>query len=126
MISRMFAMLLCVCLCLSVCVESRAEVRSYRDAYYASLEQKKPLIVIISSDRCPWCVRQKLELRDADFAVVAEINLTEEPTYSRHFKASVVPTMYVYGVDRKLIGKVEGFRLKEGLRRMILARRVAE
>ncbi len=90
----------------------------YRDAIHTAQTSNKPIMVLITSQRCKWCKKLKLETlsdeviidRLNDNFVTLEVTRGQKTYPYRHLRARVVPTIYFLTKNGKpIIRPVRGY-----------------
>ncbi len=90
---------------------------NYPAARKLSLAEKKPLLVVISTDQCVYC--QKLDqntLKEAttnkllsEQFICLKINANKDPEFAKSMRVTMYPTTVVAGVDGKVYAYLAGY-----------------
>ena len=103
---------------------------SYQEAMEIAAKEKKPVLVMMVTERCPWCIRMKTRTLPEP-GIAAKINEAYVPVlvnrdkgeYPEELYAKLVPTIYYLAPDGELLYETIGYKspalfmedLEEGL-----------
>ncbi|QDT06778.1 Thioredoxin [Rubripirellula lacrimiformis] len=122
--------LLLLAVALSSITSEQQMHQKYADAYQASVEQQKPLMVVVGAPWCPACnvlkdttIKQMAEMGELDSVSLAVINKDEDPELVKQLTAGdqLLPQIIVFTQDngRWKRRKLLGYQPKQPVRSLI-------
>lgn len=91
------------------------EVESYEDAMAVAKAEGKDVYVLFGGDECPWCVKQKTVLEDAEVIaslsgfVIVHVDVSERKDLADRHRVKSIPVSMVMGSDEVADKRTVGY-----------------
>lgn len=116
--------LFCVAVCLTNTHAQDAhnvlllEFVTYQDALVLAKDHDRDIVLLFTSDNCPWCDKQKDVLTDPEVVaklknyVVCFVDLRKEKDIAKNYRVRSVPSYFLIDKEEKIIKKNVGYKNK--------------